>query len=187
MDPTEGASAAAFLEKCSRDELVRAIRDLGEEKAWKRIVGAIWRARGTGRLGRTASLASLIADAAGPAWQRKSKLHPATLSFQGIRMAVNAELEAIEAAVPVAFAKLADEARLVAISFHSLEDRLVKRLFREFAGRPVDRFDNRFQQDRSAQAELLTNRPIQPTPEEIAENPRSRSSRLRALRKLPVS
>ena len=184
LDPREGNPAGAFLEKAPREELVRAIRDYGEERRWWRVVNAILEARGTGTLGDTDSLAKLIATAAGRKPFRVSRIHPATKSFQGIRIAVNRELENLESALPAAFDRLVPGGIMVVIGFHSLEDRIVKRFFRRMAGKPEHSGDSLPQQLRRCQAILLTNRPVRTGEEEIDRNPRSRSARLRALQKL---
>ena len=184
LNPREGQTAAEFLETASRDDLIKAIRVYGEESSWKRIVEAILDARGTELLHTTKSIANLISNTIPAPVRRRSKLNPATKTFQGVRIAVNRELDVIETALPKAFDLLAPDGILAAISFHSLEDRIVKRYFRQLCGQPIDRRDSTPQQLRTVVAEALTRKPVTATPEEIAQNPRSRSAKLRAVRKL---
>jgi len=184
LNPREGQTAAEFLETASREDLIRAIKVYGEETSWRRIVEAILDARGTQVLQNTSSLATLISNTIPAPVRRRSKLNPATKSFQGVRIAVNRELDVIETALPKAFNLLAPDGVLAAISFHSLEDRIVKRYFRSLCGQPVDRTDSIPQQLRTVVAKALTRKPVIATAEEIAQNPRSRSAKLRAVRKL---
>lgn len=183
MDTRTGTDAAEFLETAPRERLVEAVRDFGEEPHWRRIVDAIEKARGSGRLATTTSLAALIEKAAGK--RPGEKIHPATRTFQGLRIAVNDELGELRAALPKAFAALKPRGTLAVITFHSLEDRIVKRFFNELCGRPVSRADSRPQDERSRVADPAVRKALRPSEAEISANPRSRSAKLRAVRKLP--
>lgn len=181
LNPLEGVPASQFLRTAEMPALVEAVRDFGEEPRWRRVVRAIEAARGTAALERTLAFAALVEEAVGR--RPGERIHPATRTFQGVRIAVNRELEAIETALPEAFKKLRPGGRLAAISFHSLEDRMVKRFFRRMAGRPEHGRDSAPVQSRVRQAEILTGKPVVADAEEVRFNPRSRSAKLRVLRK----
>ncbi len=181
MNPQQGQTAAEFLEKGSLREIETALRDYGEEPRWRAIARAIIEARGKGLLQRTASLAALVEQHAPRTAPGRRRIHPATRTFQGIRIAVNRELECLQDTLPVAFKKLAPGGVLVVISFHSLEDRIVKRFFRKIAGLSQHKNDPQPQQERQILGNLLTKKPIVPSPDEIKQNPRSRSAKLRAI------
>ena len=166
LDPTGGRTALEWLETASEEDIVRALFEYGEEPHARRIARAIAEARARGRLpATTTAFAGFVARASG--WGR-GRRHPATRTFQAVRIAVNDELGSIERGLPAALGSLAPGGRLAAISFHSLEDRIVKHVLREAAARGA--------------VELLTRKPVRPSFEEIARNPRSRSAKLRAAR-----
>lgn len=181
MDFTRGQTAAEFLETAPREDLIKALRDYGEEVHWKRVLDAILDARGTGKLQRTTSFADLVRRAL--PLNFRTKIDPATKTFQGIRIAVNGELTALEEALPKAFNVLKVGGVLAILSFHSLEDRIVKQHMRNWSGLAIHRFDSRCQDERESFGELLTAKPITASEEEIARNPRSRSAKLRLFRK----
>ena len=183
LDPRVGQSAAEFLETASRESLVRAVREYGEERRWSRVVNAILEARGTGVLQRTMSAAELVSNAVG-GLRIRQRIHPATKTFQGIRIAINGEMEALALTLPKAFRAIKPGGVLVVISFHSLEDRMVKRFMRKMAGRPVHRWDRSVLDERKVCAELVNTKIIIPSKGEVEDNPRSRSARLRVLRKI---
>ena len=184
LNPRVGMAAADFLETATRDSLVRAVREYGEERRWHRVVNAILDARGTGKLQRTVSAAEVVEKAVRMPQGRKPRIHPATKTFQGIRIAINGELEAIVVALPKAFRALKPGGILVVIAFHSLEDRIVKRYMRRMAGRPEHRLDSRSVQERTVYAELTSTKAVMPTKDEVERNSRSRSARMRSLKKL---
>ena len=181
MNPSAGYTALELIESLSEYELGKILREYGEEPRFMKIARAVKAAADARAISTTRELAEVGAKAA-PASPRE-KIHPATRTFQALRIAVNDELGEIERALPAAFELLAKGGVLAAISFHSLEDRIVKKFFKKVAGLPQDRFDHSFVQDRVKLATLITRKPILPSDAEISENPRSRSAKLRAVKK----
>ncbi|ATA26699.1 16S rRNA (cytosine(1402)-N(4))-methyltransferase [Brenneria goodwinii] len=186
MDPTRGVSAAEWLMNAEAEDIAWVLKTFGEERFAKRIARAIVERNRTEPMTRTKELAELIA-AASPI--REKHKHPATRSFQAIRIYINSELEEIEQALNGALSVLAPHGRLSVISFHSLEDRIVKRFIRHQsrgpqvpAGMPLTE-----EQLRSQGGQTL--KPVgkmMPSAEEVAENPRARSSVLRFAERLPA-
>ena len=181
MDRTSGVSAAEWLANAEEEEMTTVFRDYGEERFARRIARAIVHDRAESPLLRTRQLAALI-ERASP-FREKHK-HPATRTFQAIRIHINRELEDLQLCLRDSLEVLAAGGRLVVISFHSLEDRIVKRFCRRMAGRPEHAGDTRTQDERQERAKMISTRPIVPSQAEIDRNPRSRSARLRALRRL---
>ena len=177
----DGRTAAQWLAQAAEDEIARVLSEFGEERYARRIAGAIAEAREHTPLTRTRPLAQLIERTVPRA---ESRLHPATRSFQAIRVFINRELEQLETLLGRVVALLADEARLVVISFHSLEDRLVKRFMRA-ASRPPAVARHRPAPPFEPMLEAFEL--IRPAPAEIDRNPRARSARLRAARRLPCA
>ena len=184
MDRRTGVPAGQWLETATTEMLEGAVRDMGEEPHWRRVVRALVDARGTGKLGRTSSLAEVISGAIPARDRHTSRIHPATRTFQGIRIVINDEVAAIHEALLGAFDALRPSGVMCAISFHSLEDRPVKQTFRRWCGQPENADDATPQDLRTRVAEALTRRPVTPADDEVESNPRSRSAKLRAIRKL---
>ncbi len=180
----EGMTAADLVNTASREELARVLRDYGEEPyAWQ-IAGKVVQARQAKPIETTLELAETVASAVPPAQRRKNK-NPARRTFQALRIAVNHELDALDEGLDGLFGRLAPGGRLCVITFHSLEDRLVKNKFRRWATActcppefPVCVCGGK------AEARLVTRKPIEAQPEEMEHNRRSRSARLRVLEKL---
>lgn len=182
MDRRRTVTAADLVNEASREELERIFKEYGEERWAGRIATAIVKARERRRIETTDQLVEVILEAL-PASARRSRIHPATRVFQALRIAVNEELENLKHGLEAAFRRLKPGGVLIVISFHSLEDRIVKRFFRERAGKRPQPLGLPPARDATKEAELLGL--FRPAPQEVAENPRARSAKLRALRKLP--
>ena len=181
MDPTQGVGAAEWLERADEAEIREVISSYGEERFAKQITKAIVAARRRGPLRRTGELAAIVAAAVRT---REPGQNPATRTFQAIRIHVNQELEELSLALPQAFAVLRPSGRLVVISFHSLEDRIVKNFMRA-AARPAvpERLPLRAREMPPPRLRIV-GPPRKPGPEEIKANPRARSAVLRVAEKL---
>lgn len=184
MDSSTGQTAADLVNELPEDELVRIFFKYGEERYSRRIVRAILARRTAERFSRTGELAELIRNTI-PSGGKPSRIDPATRVFQALRIAVNQELEQVEQGVSRGIQLLKPGGRLVVISFHSLEDRIVKHMFRDQARGcicpprlPVCRCENK------PVVEVLTRRGLKPQADEIEMNPRSRSAVLRAVSRL---
>lgn len=171
MDPTAGETAADLLGRLGEKEIERLLRDYGEERFAGRIARHIVEARGRGELDSTAALAAVVARAV-PARERSR--NPATRTFQALRIAVNQELDELDAFLDAAVGSLRPGGRLAVVSFHSLEDRMVKRRFRALA-----------EPSRTGpKLRILTKRVVVASDHEQAENPRSRSAKLRVAERV---
>jgi 16S rRNA (cytosine1402-N4)-methyltransferase len=184
MDTSSGETAADLINTLSEPELERVIRDYGEERWAKRIAAFIVKARQTAPVVTTLQLVDIIKGAV-PKAKWEERIHPATRTFQAMRIAVNHELENLEKGLRAALESLKPDGRGVVISFHSLEDRIVKHIFREYAtgctcprNFPVCACNNK------PRVRVLTGRPVTATDREIEINPRSRSAKLRAVERL---
>lgn len=183
MDPTQETTAADLVNRLPEKELARLLVSYGEERWARRIARVIVAARRRRPIQSTAELASLVKVAI-PAAARRRGPHPARRTFQALRIAVNQELDDLRAGLEQAAAVLAGGGRLAVISFHSLEDRIVKEFFRAKSGGctcppklPVCVCGA------AAELRVITRRPLRPRPAEVARNPRARSARLRVAEK----
>ena len=169
MDGDAQTTAEELVNELPEKELADLIFHYGEERFSRRIAQRIVAARAGQRIRTTGELADIVLRSLPRGYQR-DKLHPATRTFQALRIAVNRELEVLEEALGLAFKHVKIGGRIVVIAFHSLEDRIVKEKFRGLS--------------REGCAVLLTKKPLRPTEVEAADNPRSRSARLRALERI---
>ncbi len=177
MDPTQGRSAADLVNEASVEEIARILRDYGEERFASRIARAIVAVR---PIATTGELAAVVRRAI-PRRFHERRIDPATRTFQALRIEVNDELRNLHDGLAAGFTVLNPGGIIVAISFHSLEDRIVKHFFRKLATPHYESLAPG--PPRPAQAEILTKKPLRPSEQEISENPRARSAKLRACRK----
>jgi 16S rRNA (cytosine1402-N4)-methyltransferase len=181
MDPSKSLTAAEIVNAYSEAELGRIFREYGEEKRWKIAAKAIAAYRKNKPIETTLELAEILQKAIP---FTKKGINPATLVFQALRICVNGELEVLEAAIPAAIDLLIPGGLLAVISFHSLEDRIVKNAMRFAASDKfnTDGIEGVFL-DKEPIVKLITKKPVIPSKTEIADNPRSRSAKLRIIEK----
>lgn len=184
MNKEDEATAADLVNTLPQAELARILRELGEEPMAARIAAEILRRRSTTPLHTTKDLVDVVLHVYGNR-AKASRKHPATKTFQALRIAVNRELDVLSAGLEAAFRCLQPGGRLVVISFHSLEDRIVKRFMKNLTLRnePPPEVPVTDDQIAPAPARLMTRKPITASDAEIEENPRARSAKLRALEK----
>ena len=181
MDRTQGRSAADLVNEDDEETLANIIFRLGEDRDSRRIARAIVQERQKGRIERTVHLAEIVERAKGG---RRGAIHPATQTFQALRMAVNAELESLESGLEAGLSMLCEGGRITVITFHSLEDRLVKEFFKRHMVKreSLQQGGEKLIYDEPA-VRLLTKKPQTASKQELADNPRSRSAKLRAAEK----
>jgi 16S rRNA (cytosine1402-N4)-methyltransferase len=181
FNPQQGLSAGDLVNGADEEELAEILFRYGEEPQAKRIARNIVRAR---PITTTVQLAEVVKRA----YPGQSRMHPATRTFQALRIAVNEELAAVEEALPKAMSALRPGGRLAVISFHSLEDRIVKDFFRQESKDQLNPpYEQIYPVERKATLKEITRKPIVPTAEEIEANPRARSAKLRVVEKAASS
>jgi len=176
MDRSLKQTAKEIINRFTEEEIGKIFRDYGEEPRWRKAAKAIVEARKKKMIATTTELAQIIVNSLGRG--AKKKLHPATLIFQGLRIFVNRELEAIEKALSQAIEMVATKGRIGVISFHRLEDRIVKNVFKS-AARPLKKTEAFH-----PLLKILTKKPIVATMEEMRLNPRARSAKMRFAEKI---
>ncbi len=184
LDQTGGKTAFDLVNGFAEEELQRIFREFGEERMARRIASAIVRARKESPVRTTGELAEIVARAV-PAAARRSKIHPATRVFQALRIAVNDELANLEKALIDGFGLLEVGGRFSVISFHSLEDRMVKNYFRSWEKGCTCPPEFPFCTCRKeSRARMISRKAIKPGPAELESNPRARSARLRTVERI---
>ena len=177
-----GPTAADLVNECTEGELTDIFRNYGEEPEARRVARAVVEHREHSRIDSTGALADLVRRAK-RSRTGAERIDPATRVFQALRIAVNEELDAIGELLDQAVRMLDRDGRLVVLSYHSLEDRIVKNRFRDLARGSVDPITGRSLSETRV-LEVLTKKPVRPSEAEVESNPRSRSARLRAARRL---
>ncbi|WP_145007193.1 16S rRNA (cytosine(1402)-N(4))-methyltransferase RsmH [Pseudomonas oryzihabitans] len=183
MDPSRGQSAAAWIATAAEADIAHVFKEFGEERFAKRMARAVVQRRDVQPFERTADLAKVLTEA-NPAWEKGK--HPATRAFQGLRIYINRELSDLEQGLQAAYEQLAVGGRLVVISFHSLEDRIVKQFMRRLAKGEADQLPR----DLPIRATVfepslrLLGKPVYASEGELAANPRARSAVMRVAEKL---
>lgn len=172
MNQSETESATDIINNYSETDLAGIFYDYGGERNSRKIAKNIVEARKTGRIETTNELSKIVEQSFPASYKNKYKIHPATRVFQALRIETNNELNVLKEFIPNAAELLADDGRLLIISFHSLEDGIVKHAFRDLENNFPDKF------------KVLMKKPITATEDEIRENPRSRSAKLRVLEKI---
>ena len=167
--PRSGFTASEILNTWDEKVIADVLFGYGEERYARRIAKAVVERRKTAPIETTIELVEIVRDAVPPGY-RHGKIHPATKTFQALRIAVNDELRSLEEGLKAAWKRLAEGGRVAVISFHSLEDRVVKRFFADLA--------------KKKKAELLTKKPISATRSEVITNPSARSAKLRGIKKI---
>lgn len=182
MDTTRGPTAAEWLAEASEVEIADVIFRFGEDRASRRIAKAIVRARAEAPLTGTLALAELVERAVGG--RKGARIHPATRTFQALRMVVNEELDSVTRGLTAALALLKPGGRLGVITFHSLEDRLVKQFFRRHEGREVSLYEGGSEwQGDLPRVQRVNRKPVTADEAERSLNPRARSAKLRVIAK----
>lgn len=182
MNPASELDASVIVNTWDERQIARILRDYGEIKPWRKAARTIVDARQRAPIKTTAQLVAVLESTMAP--YSKPSLHPMTLVFQALRIAVNRELEVLEEVLPLVVNKLSKGGRMGVITFHSLEDRIVKNYFRYEASdkQSTSGLGGLFL-DKEPRVDILTNKPTIPDDEEIRSNPRSRSAKLRGIEK----
>lgn len=178
FDPTRGESAAVLIDRLDVEEMTALLRRYGDVQNARRVAEVIWRAR---PITTTVQLRDAVANVAKT---RSSRIHPATQVFQALRIAVNDEMGRLERALPALIGLLRPGGCMAVISFHSLEDRIVKDAFRRESRAVVAQPGFGEQEERQARVWLVNKDPIAPAEAEVAANPRSRSAKLRVVERI---
>jgi 16S rRNA (cytosine1402-N4)-methyltransferase len=184
MNPdSDDETAAELLNRLPEVEIARILFEYGEEDRSRRIAAEIVRRRAIKPLETTEDLVDAVRGAM-PFRTRPGQIHPATKTFQGVRIAVNRELEVLETALRAAAAALAPGGRLVVISYHSLEDRIVKNILAELSGKRIESDLPSPVPIAAPILKLVTRKPVGPTDQEVRDNPRARSAKMRVAERL---